>query len=169
MKILISGIVASGKTTLAKKLSSTLNIPCYEGDSIAWGFPGEKRYKRTNEEQAETIQRIDQKGDWIIEGTNRESQKMLHDMADRIIFLDTPLYIRKYRIMMRWIKQKLGLEKCNYKPDIKILKQMFIWTSDFEKKRNEYEKYLSNYQDKLIWVHSVKELEKIDLAHCPQK
>lgn len=169
MKILISGIVASGKTTLAKKLSSALNIPCYEGDSIAWGFPDEKRYKRTSEEQAETIQRINQKGDWIIEGTNRESQKMLHDMADWIIFLDTPLYVRKYRIVMRWIKQKLGLEKCNYKPDMKMLRQMFIWTSDFEKKRDEYEKYLSNYQDKLIWVHSVKELEKIDLAHCPQE
>ena len=167
MKIFISGIVASGKTTLAKKLSASLNIPCYEGDSIAWGFPDEKRYKRTYEEQAETIKRIDQKGDWIIEGTNRESQKMLHDMADRIFFLDTPLYIRKYRIIVRWIKQKLGLEKCNYKPDIKMLKQMFIWTNNFEKKRDEYEKYLSNYQDKLIWVHSVKELEKIDLSHFP--
>ena len=65
MKIFIFGIVASGKTTLAKKLSASLNIPCYEGDSIAGGVPGDKIYKRTNEEQAETIKRIDQKGDWL--------------------------------------------------------------------------------------------------------
>ncbi|EOR27036.1 DNA topology modulation protein FlaR-related protein [Clostridium sartagoforme AAU1] len=37
MKILIFGIVASGKTTLSKELSLKYNIPCYEGDSIAWG------------------------------------------------------------------------------------------------------------------------------------
>ena len=34
MKILIIGIVASGKTTLAKKLSRKTNIEYYEIDSI---------------------------------------------------------------------------------------------------------------------------------------
>ena len=34
MKILIIGIVASGKTTLAKQLSKKLNIQYYEIDSI---------------------------------------------------------------------------------------------------------------------------------------
>ena len=34
MKILIVGIVASGKTTLAKKLAEILNIKHYEIDSI---------------------------------------------------------------------------------------------------------------------------------------
>lgn len=55
MKILIFGIVASGKTTLARKLSKILNIPFYEGDCIAWGFQGERRYKRTSEEQVNII------------------------------------------------------------------------------------------------------------------
>ncbi len=58
MKILIFGIVASGKTTLAKHLSQKLNIPYYEGDCIAWGFPNEKRYKRSNEEQKKIIDKI---------------------------------------------------------------------------------------------------------------
>ena len=31
LKLLIFGIVASGKTTLARKLSLKYNIPCYEG------------------------------------------------------------------------------------------------------------------------------------------
>jgi adenylate kinase family enzyme len=34
MKIFIVGIVASGKTTLARKLSRELIIPWYEGDCI---------------------------------------------------------------------------------------------------------------------------------------
>jgi adenylate kinase family enzyme len=46
MKILIFGIVASGKTTLSRGLSLKYNIPCYEGYSIEWGGEGEERYKR---------------------------------------------------------------------------------------------------------------------------
>ena len=83
---MIFGIVASGKTTLARKLSSEYNIPYYEGDCIAWGFPREERYKRSDTEQKNIIRNIDKKGDWIIEGTYRKSQKCLFDMADTLYF-----------------------------------------------------------------------------------
>lgn len=158
MKILIFGIVASGKTTLARKLSQELDIPCFEGDYIAWGFPNETRYKRTDEEQKNTITQIDKNGSWIIEGTYRESQRLIYDMADKIIFLDTPLYKRKLRIITRFIKQKTGLEKSNYRPTIKMLKLMFKWTSDFEKSRQTHERRLLTYRDKLIWIKSEDEL-----------
>ena len=131
MKILIFGIVASGKTTLAKGLSEKLNIPYFEGDCIAWGFPNEKRYKRSEEEQKSIIEKIDENESWIIEGTYRKSQQSAYDLADKIIFLDTPLYKRKFRIITRFIKQKIGLEKSNYKPNFEMLKYMFNWTNDF--------------------------------------
>lgn len=158
MKILIFGIVASGKTTLARKLSEELKIPFYEGDCIAYGFAGEERYKRTDEEQAQKIYDINKKGEWIIEGTYRKSQEFVYDMADIIIFLDTPLFVRKCRIITRFIKQKLGWEKCHYKPTLDMLKMMFHWTKEFEKNRKSHEERLKKYKDKLIWIHSVKEL-----------
>ena len=65
MKVLIFGIVASGKTTLAKELSKELNILYFEGDCIAWGFPNEKRYKRSDEEQKNLIGKIDENESWI--------------------------------------------------------------------------------------------------------
>lgn len=68
MKIVIFGIVASGKTTLAKQLSQKLGIPYFEGDCIAWGFAGEPRFKRTDQQQEEAISAIDQNPSWIIEG-----------------------------------------------------------------------------------------------------
>ena len=160
MKVFIFGIVASGKTTLSRKLSLKYNIPCYEGDSIAWGAEEEENYKRSDEEQLNRILDIDKNGNWIIEGVYRESQKCLFDMADKIIFLDTPLYIRRIRIITRFIKQRLGIEKCNYKPTFEMLKMMFKWTNDFEKKRNKHEKILLEYKDKLIWVKSEKELQR---------
>lgn len=159
MKLLIIGIVASGKTTLSRELSLKHNIPCYEGDSIAWGGEGEDRYKRSDSEQLNKILEIDKKGNWIIEGTYRESQKCLFDMADKIIFLDTPLYIRRIRIITRFLKQRLRIEKCNYSPTFEMLKNMFKWTRDFERKRYKYEKMLLCYENKLIWLKSVKELD----------
>lgn len=161
MKILIFGIVASGKTTLAKNLSEKMDIPYFEGDCIAWGFPNEKRYKRTNEEQAEIIENINKNENWIVEGTYRESQKILYEYADKIILLDTPLYIRKFRIILRFIKQQLGIEKSHYKSDIEMLKLMFKWTKDFELHRQEHIDRLLKYKDKLIWVKSSKELDKL--------
>lgn len=43
-------------------------------------------FKRTPDEQVEVIKDIDRTGQWIFEGTNRESHQCLFDMADIIIF-----------------------------------------------------------------------------------
>ena len=51
---------------------------------------------------------------------------------------------------MRFIKQKFGIEKCNYKPKIKMLKMMYKWTSDFENNREGFESMLQSYKHKLI-------------------
>ena len=158
MKVFIFGIVASGKTTLSRKLSLKYNIPCYEGDNIAWGGRGKERYKRSDLEQLNTILEIDRRGEWIIEGTYRQSQKCLFDMAEKIIFLDTPLHIRKVRIITRFIKQKCGIEKCNYEPTFEMVRKMFKWTKDFENKRSEYESILLEYDNKLIRIKNIKEL-----------
>ena len=91
-KVYIVGIVASGKTTLAKKLSKRLNIPYYELDCIVHHKTDTGRYKRTPEQQVKVIKDINNADNWIIEGTYRESCHCLFDMADKIIFLNTPLW-----------------------------------------------------------------------------
>jgi len=157
-KIYIVGIVASGKTTLAKELSKQLNIPHYELDCIIHHKTDLIRYKRTPEQQVEVIKNIDSEGDWIIEGTYRESCHCLFNMSDKIIFLNIPLWKRKYRILLRFIKQQLRIEKCHYKSDFKMLKLMYKWTKDFENNRAEFEKMLDQYKDKLIVIKNIKEI-----------
>ena len=159
MKILILGIVASGKTTLARKLAKEYSISHYEGDCIAWGFPGEARYKRSAGEQLEIMQNIDSRGDWIIDGTNRDSQKILLDMADRILWLDPPLGIRRFRIVRRYVRQVLRLEPCHYRPTLAMLRSMFHWTMDFERGRDQFEAMLRTYGPKVIRLRSGKELQ----------
>lgn len=40
-----------------------------------------------------------------------------------------------YRILKRWFKRKLGLEKGSYKQTFAMLKQLYIWNSLFEKQK----------------------------------
>lgn len=156
MKIYIVGSVASGKTTLAKKLSNHLNIHHYELDTIVRVQTGKGRYKRTAEEQVEEIARIDKDNDWIIEGTYRESCHCLFDKADRIIFLDTPYYLRKIRIFTRFLKQQLHIEPSHYKSDLKMLKSMYKWTNQFEENKNQFQEMLGTYGSKVIKIDSIK-------------
>lgn len=158
-KIFIIGIVASGKTTLAKRLSKQKEISWYELDSIVYYQTNNGRKKRTPEEQIEVIKEIDCQGQWIFEGTDRESYQCLYNMADTIIFLDPPLWKRKIRIVTRHIKQQLGIEKSNYKPDLNMLKMMFKWTNDFERNRENFLDKMDLYKDKVIRITDSNRLD----------
>lgn len=164
MKLFIVGIVASGKTTLARQLSVRTGVPCYEGDQIAWGFPGEARHKRSPAEQEATIRRIDAAGDWIVEGTDRQAQRILWELADVILFLDPPLRVRLRRIVLRWLRQRLGLEPCNYRPTVSMLRAMFRWTREFEQNRAAFERQLAQYGGKVRRAASTEEA----LAICDE-
>lgn len=147
MKILIIGCVGSGKSTYAKKLSKELNIKRYEIDSIV--HDDIENRKRTEEEQKNIIDKINKNESWIIEGTLRKNLYYLLEMADKIIFIDTPYNVRKRRIIKRFIKQKLKIEKCNYKPTLEMLKMMFIWNKEFEDERDKFIEILNKYNSKL--------------------
>lgn len=157
-KIFIVGIVASGKTTLAKKISKHIEVPWYELDGIVHYQTHEGRVKRNPQEQMEVIKEIDRHGQWIFEGTDRESYQYLYEMADTIIFLDTPLWKRRFRIVTRYVKQQVGMEKAHYKSDLKMLKMMFTWTNEFERNRAVFENKMCLYRDKVIRVTDNKTL-----------
>lgn len=148
MKILIIGSVGSGKTTLAKRLSKKLGIPYYEIDSIVYNDL--KKEKRLMQEQNNIINNINKNSSWIIEGTLRKNLDYLLDLTDKIIYLNTNYNVRKVRIIKRYIKQKLNIEKINYQSNFKLLIQMYKWNKEFEANKNEFEKQLFKYNSKLI-------------------
>ena len=148
MKILIIGPVATGKTTLARKMSEHTGIKNYEIDSIV--HDDVNNVKRTEEEQAEIVNQIDKNSDWIIEGTLRKNLFMLLDLADKIIFMNIPLRIRKRRIILRYLKQRLGIEKCNYQSNKEMLRKMYVWTYKYEKEKDELIYQLSKYKEKIV-------------------
>lgn len=159
MKVLIIGSVASGKSTLARRLSQKTNIKNYEIDLIV--HDDVNKIKRNNEKQQEIIKNINKNNDWIIEGTLRKNLYNLLDMADRIIYLDIPLKIRKKRIFIRYLKQKLKIENSSYKPNKELLEKMYKWTEEFETDREKYEERLLKYKEKLVILKNNKDIKNI--------
>ena len=157
MKILIIGSVASGKTTLSKKLSKKINIKRYEIDLIV--HDDKNNYKRTHLEQLKIIKNINKNKDWIIEGTLRNNLDILLEMSDKIIWINNKIIVRDFRIITRFIKQKLKIEKSYYKPNLKMLKSMFKWNKEFNE--IEFQKRIKKYRDKLIILYNNKDINKV--------
>lgn len=159
-KIHIIGSVGSGKTTLAKQLSSKFDIAYYEIDNIIWKRRKSGDIRRTDEERDEYLNSIIRTEAWIIEGVHNEDWVAnSFEQAELIIFLDTKYTIRTYRIIKRFVKQKLKIEPSNYKPTMKIFFKMFKWNRHFEEvgKPNFYNKF-GKIGDKLVVVKNKESL-----------
>ncbi|MFB3167691.1 AAA family ATPase [Neobacillus sp. 179-C4.2 HS] len=160
-KIHIIGSVGSGKTTLAKNLSSKLNIPFYELDNVVWKRNKSGDIRRTDEERETYLHSIIDSETWIIEGVHNEDWvASSFRNAELIIYLDTKYSIRTYRIKKRFVLQKLGLEKSNYNPTINIFFRMFKWNRHFEEvgKPNFFNKF-GIYSEKILVVTNKKSIE----------
>ncbi|WP_291563982.1 hypothetical protein [Clostridium sp. UBA2485] len=142
--------MASGKTTMAKKLSDQFNVSWYELDNVVHLRLPSGDVRKSPEERDFEFNKIIDSEKWIIEGVFRQCFKEGFNKADTIILLDTPLFKRKYRIAKRWIRQNLKLEKSNYIPTMKMLFSMYKWSSDFEKSKDNILQMLESYEDKVI-------------------
>ncbi|MCA9487098.1 MAG: hypothetical protein KC548_05575 [Nanoarchaeota archaeon] len=101
MKVLVTGNSGSGNSTLGKKLSQRLNLPYYGLDKIVW----QKNWVPTpRDERLRLIKEITDTDAWLIEGVSKLALKE----ADKVYFLDLPLYRCLINIVKRFIKNGLG-------------------------------------------------------------
>lgn len=126
------GGVASGKTTLSKKLANKYHIDFFSLDEIVHKSDGSYY---SEDEQIDTVQKISKLDHYIIEGTYRKISDTIITNTTHIIWLDPPLYIKYYRIIKRYFKQCLHIEQSHYKPTLKMLCNMFKWTKQFENQK----------------------------------
>ncbi|MBO0469294.1 AAA family ATPase [Enterococcus sp. DIV0242_7C1] len=135
MKIVIAGPVGSGKTTFARELAKEQKVQLYELDNLIWQRTPQGDQRFSKEKSAQLLQDILNYPEWIIEGTT--TQSWIQDaliQADSVLLLLPPYHIRLYRILKRFIKQKLQLERANYTPTMNLLKMMFVWNHHYETK-----------------------------------
>lgn len=158
-RIYIIGPVGSGKTTLSKILSKKLNIKKYELDKIVWDDDN-GNIKRTDDEINKLFNEIINNKSWIIEDVGRKIFIEGIKKADITYYIDLPKTTIYKRCITRWLKQKLGKEKYNYKPTLKSLIEMLNWAKQDIKNKNEKIEYIKN-NSKKYKILKKKDIKKL--------
>ncbi len=162
MKIHIIGCSGSGKTYLAKLLSQKYDIPHFDLDEIQWdqNAPG-YGVKMPVDKRTELLQQMLSNDSWIIEGVYYQWVQQCFQDADLIYVLDMPRYLYVSRILKRSVKRFLGFEK-GKKETLKSVYGLLKWTDTFQNQNlKEIKRILGNYETKVVWVTSKKELNHI--------
>lgn len=162
MKIHIIGCSGSGKTYLAKKLSDKYHISHFDLDDIQWdNYTDSYGVKRSLEEKVELLQKICTNKEWIMEGVYYSWVQQSFEEADVIYVLDMPLFLCKIRIIWRFVKRKIHMEK-GKRESLKSLYHLLKWTNVFQKKnRQEIKNIMEKYREKVVYLKSSKDVKKI--------
>ena len=99
-RVVILGRGASGKSTLAKRLGETLQLPVIELDKVFWG-PGLAATSR--EQWADVQARLVEEDRWIMDGDlgSYDAVEVRLRAADTVILLDFSLIRCAYRAIRR--------------------------------------------------------------------
>ena len=159
MKIHIIGGSGTGKTYLANTLSKKLNIPHYDLDDLFWdNSSAQYGTKMCIEKRNQMLLNILENNEWILEGVFYSWVNESFEKSDLILVLDIPKHVYKRRIICRFVKRKLGIER-GKKETLKTLRDLLVWTDKFQKE-NLIDIYsiLNKYKDKTVILKSVKEI-----------
>ncbi len=148
-RIYIFGGTGSGKTTLAKKLSSLLKIPYFTTDEFIYKNNWSEKF--TGKQRDTKLKKASNNKKWIFEGVHRGDWILpAFKKSELVIILNISRLILLKRALTRYIKRKLGFEKNPKKEkltDILILiKYVWIYKNDnFIYPKNMVKKHKKNF------------------------
>ncbi|MWV44281.1 hypothetical protein GRF59_11615 [Paenibacillus sp. HJL G12] len=161
IRIRIIGSCGSGKSFIARECSRMLGIPHYETDNFVWER-GEVQRKFPPETRDRLLREAVQSEAWIIEGVHHKWGKESFEHADIIFIISPNRLVRDFRILRRFVRTRLGMERANYKQSIKNLFVMtFEWNRGFDRvAMKEITQLTEPYKRKRIIVKSNQEIIK---------
>lgn len=162
MKIHIIGGSGTGKSYLANVLSKKYNVPHFDLDNLQWDNTANTYgVKMPVDRRNKLLKEILEKENWIIEGVYYKWCLKCFDDADIIYILEVPKKIYRFRIIKRFIKRKLGIEK-GKKESLKSLKALLKWTDKFQNVNiEEIKNLLKKYNSKVVFIKDIKEINNL--------
>ncbi len=161
MKLYITGSVGSGKSTLARKIGE-MGLPCFELDAVAYepdpDNPGDNR-KRPETVRDAIFAEILARESWVMEDAGRTCFVKGMKEADQVILLEPAAFVRDFRILRRWLRQRAGKEACRYRPDFLMLRLMFRWRRNYDSGKDDLKKRLEPFAGKLVVLRREKEVQ----------
>lgn len=150
-RIHIVGGPGSGKTFVAKKLSSLMKIPWFDLDDLYWDRSAKSYDIKTPEKlRNRKFKSILKKDEWIVEGVYYKWTFPSFKKADIIMIIKTGVFVRDWRIIKRFIKRKLGLIKSK-KEKLKDLINMIKWNHRYnDTYLVETEKFIKQFKKKIV-------------------
>lgn len=131
MKIRIFGGPGSGKTTLAKIISEKYNFKHVDLDDLKFASKEHYNKSRPYEERTKILNKKLENKNWVIEGvSSKDWSDSTFREADEVVILKINNCTEKYRLIKRFIKRKLKLEKARNET-LQNFIDMLKWTKIF--------------------------------------
>lgn len=107
-KLHIIGGPGSGKSYIARRLSEKYGLPQHDLDDIFWDRSHTDYIRSSDEARQRNLESILSNETWIIEGVYYKWLEKSFEGADKIIVLNTPVLLRQWRVLRRYLGYKLS-------------------------------------------------------------
>jgi len=135
MRLHLIGGPGSGKSLVARQLGERFDVPVLDLDEIYWthegGDYGDYDARADPAGRDEALAEFIRQDDWIVEGAYYRWLGEGFRKADRIFLVNTPRWVRRIRILRRFLRRKLGRER-NRHESLRGLLRILRWNRRYD-------------------------------------
>ena len=151
-RIHFTGGPASGKTTVARRVSAGLGLPLFELDQVLRDADDDVERVRSENR----VSGIAGQPAWVSEGVYFDWTRPLLERADMIVWLGVSWRVASYRIIVRHLKA--DIRRSNQYPGWRKLKK--FWTWSYRYYHDSHAHTLNEWGAPLTRSHALKELRR---------
>jgi len=159
-KLHIIGGPGSGKSYIARRISEKYGLPKYDLDDIFWDRNHEDYIRSSEEERHRGLESILANEAWIIEGVYYKWLKKSFEGADKIIVLNTPLMLRQWRVLRRYLYYNFSRSH-KKNETIANLIEMMRWNQKYDRDNlARFYAFSKTQEHKIVACNSLYEVER---------